>query len=105
MYPAQHLFRIEIPPRVAVEVLDPKTLPERWTAMSAPLDATAPLTPLQALGDAWWRERTSVAWLVPSALVPEEPNVLLHPEHPDWRKLGIEAVRPFRYDARLATKR
>lgn len=101
----QHLFRIEIPARVAVEVLDPQTLPARWTAMSAPLDAAAPLTPLQVLGDAWCRERRSVAWLVPSALVPEEPNVLLNPDHPDWRKLAIEPVRPFRYDARITAHR
>lgn len=105
MFPVQHLYRVEIPARIAVEVVDPQTLPARWTAMNAPLDAAAPLTPLQALGDAWWQSRRAVAWVVPSALVPEEPNVLLHPDHPDWRKLEIEAVRPFRYDARLAAKR
>jgi RES domain-containing protein len=105
MFPVQHLFRVEIPPRVAVEVLDPQTLPARWAAISAPLDATAPLTPLQALGDAWWTSRRAVAWMVPSALVPEEPNVLLHPDHPDWRRLKIEAVRAFRFDPRLSAKR
>jgi hypothetical protein len=37
--------------------------------------------------------------------VPEEPNVLLHPEHPDFATLRIERTRAFGYDPRLARKR
>jgi RES domain-containing protein len=105
MFPEQHLFRIEIPDGVPVEAAEVAALPRSWTRMAAPLDALAPATALQKLGDAWWEARTSVAWVVPSALVPEEPNVLLHPLHPDYPALSIEYARPFRYDPRLAAKR
>ena len=105
MFPVQHLYRVEIPERVAVETVDSERLPAGWTGLAAPLDETAPVTPLQKLGDAWWAARRTVAWLVPSALVPEEPNVLLHPEHPDFGKLRIERTRAFRYDPRLTRKR
>ena len=105
MFPVQHLYRVEIPERVAIEAVEPERLPSGWTGLAAPLDATAPATPLQKLGDAWWVARRSVAWVVPSALVPEEPNVLLHPEHPDFATLRIERTRAFRYDPRLARKR
>jgi RES domain-containing protein len=104
MFPVQHLYRIEIPERLAIESVGLDELPAGWPGMSAPLDATAPVTPLQALGEAWWAARRSVAWVVPSALVPEEPNVLLHPEHPDYPRLRVAHVRAFSFDPRLARK-
>jgi RES domain-containing protein len=105
MFPEQHLFRIEIPAKVAIERADVAGLPRNWTRLAAPLDPLAPPTPLQALGDAWWEARRSVAWVVPSALVPEEPNVLLNPLHPDYPALAIEYARTFRFDPRMGAKR
>ncbi|KAB2950939.1 MAG: RES domain-containing protein [Thermoanaerobaculia bacterium] len=105
MFPEQHLFRIEVPERVAIEGVEPAALPRGWVRMAAPLDRLAPPTPLQKLGDAWWETRRAVAWVVPSALVPEEPNVLLNPGHPDFDALRVEYARPFRYDPRLGAKR
>jgi RES domain-containing protein len=105
MFPVQHLFRIVVPDGVAVEVLDPATLPAGWTTLATPANPLAPPTALQQLGDAWFAARRSAVWLVPSALVPEEPNVLLHPGHPDYAAIRIAYARPFRYDARLAKGR
>ncbi len=100
--PQQHLFRIELPARQPAARLAAAELPADWQRMAAPLDPGAPLTALQRLGDAWWRAGDSVAWLVPSAIVPEEVNVLLHPGHPAWPRLTVTYARPFTYDPRLA---
>ena len=56
----------------------------------------------QAFGDQWLLAKTSVAMLVPSALVPLEQNCLLNPAHPQF-DLGWVAAGPvpFAFDPRL----
>lgn len=55
----------------------------------------------RAVGAAWLRAGSALALDVPSALVPEEANVLLDPRHPDMARVRIVARRPFAYDPRL----
>jgi RES domain-containing protein len=38
---------------------------------------------------------------VPSAIIPEETNVLINPKHKDFKKVKIKAARQFEFDARL----
>ncbi|MBK7676128.1 MAG: RES family NAD+ phosphorylase [Candidatus Accumulibacter sp.] len=52
-------------------------------------------------GDAWLDGLLSALLMVPSAIVPEEFNVLLNPRHADAAKVDATAVRPWTYDARL----
>ena len=82
-------------PDVLVLTLDPAALPPGW---NNPSDFTVS----RAVGNAWLAEQASVALKVPSAVVPEENNLLLAPGHADWPKLKIGKVRPFLFDARLA---
>ncbi len=104
-YPTQHLFRIDLPDDAVVERVAAADLPARWTELRAPLEPGARPTALQRLGDDWWRRRSALALLVPSAQVPEESNLLLHPEHPDWRRVEVAYEREFRYDARVGRAR
>lgn len=53
------------------------------------------------VGDEWSRSRRSLALRVPSAVVPEEHNVVLNPEHPDFAKLQLERLAPVKLDPRL----
>jgi RES domain-containing protein len=55
----------------------------------------------RAIGDRWLTGRGSVALIVPSALIPREPNVLLNPQHPDIGRIRIIGVEPFAFDERL----
>jgi RES domain-containing protein len=56
----------------------------------------------RAVGDAWLRAATGLALAVPSAVIPEEHNVLLNPRHPDAAVLLVAASsRPFSFDPRL----
>jgi RES domain-containing protein len=56
---------------------------------------------LQKLGSDWAKSKSSVALVVPSAVVEEEWNVLLNPRHPDFAAIAVEPAKPFRYDERM----
>lgn len=100
----QYLFRIEIPQHVSVDKVGVDDLPDGWIDMRPlRLGLTRP-SPLQALGDSWVAQRQTAALLVPSAHVPEEPNLLLNPEHPDYQQITIQFWRPFAFDTRLAAR-
>jgi RES domain-containing protein len=60
----------------------------------------------RTLADGWRSSAASAGLVVPSAVVPEaydegEFNVVLDPEHHDFRKITLEAPRPLSADARL----
>jgi RES domain-containing protein len=52
-------------------------------------------------GDAWLKARDSALMIVPSAIVPEECNVLINPLHPDASRIGARKTRKWVYDPRL----
>jgi len=54
-----------------------------------------------ALGDAWAADGTALLLRVPSAVVPEETNLLINPRHPRAREVVVKSVRPFAFDPRL----
>lgn len=56
--------------------------------------------PVEA-GDSWLRSCKSLALRVPSIVVPEEPNYLINPDHPDFAALRIGKPREFRFDSRI----
>lgn len=52
-------------------------------------------------GDRWLSEKRTVVLLVPSAVVPQEHNYLLNPEHPDFAKIVIKTPESFTFDSRM----
>ena len=54
-----------------------------------------------AFGDAWRRDQRSAVLRVPSLIVPESPNLLFNPAHPDAARARIVAQRRFVFDRRL----
>jgi RES domain-containing protein len=87
-------FAVDIPESVDVNRIDLKRLPEEWREEYPP--AT-----LQAIGCAWLKGLGSAVLQVPSAVIPEESNFILNPQHPDFLRLQIHEPRPFFFDARL----
>ena len=63
--------------------------------------AASPLPELQQMGDAWLAGRTSTVLRVPSVIVEFEFNYLLNPAHPDFARIGIGPLVPYRLDPRL----
>ena len=85
---------IDIPDQVRRKVLDPKTLPADW-------DRAPGAGSLKMIGNAWVAAKTEALLVVPSAVIPEEMNFLINPEHPDAARLAVQPGRPFSFDRRL----
>lgn len=91
------LVRIEIdlPDDVAIARIEVSGLPADWRSFPAP-------PALQRLGDAWLAESATPVLEVPSAVIPEESNFLLNPQHPDAAGVAVVSTRRFAFDTRLA---
>jgi RES domain-containing protein len=77
-----------------LETVRPKALPADWRVEPPP-----PST--KAIGDAWVRGGRAAVLAVPSAIIPAEPNYLLNPAHPDFKKISLSKPSPFAFDPRL----
>jgi RES domain-containing protein len=85
------LITLEIPDTL-VSTLDEGTLPGGWQGA---LEVT------RERGRAWLEAGRSMAFLVPSVIIPGEHNVLINPLHPDFARLEPTEPVPFRFDPRL----
>lgn len=88
----------EIPDLVSRTEIRAETLGAGWRAYPAP-------DTLAALGTAWVRAGQTAALVVPSAIVPQERNLLLNPAHADFRRIRPGAPEPFSFDPRLWRRR
>lgn len=87
------LFEIELPADASITRLDPGSLPATWMEAGSP--------ECMAVGDGWLATAESLALEVPSAVLPEERNLLINPRHPDAARVRIADSRPFAFDVRL----
>lgn len=69
-------------------------LPEGWREFPSP-------EPLVELGSKWAESNKSALLRVPSAVIPQEWNLLLNPLHKGMKRVEIADVRPFSFDGRL----
>jgi RES domain-containing protein len=91
-------IRIDIPTEVAVEQLSARRLPRAWREHPAPAR-------LQRVGTEWAQSLRSVALEVPSAIIPQERNVLINPLHPARSALVVHKPQRFAFDRRLKGQR
>jgi len=91
------LFKVGIETSLIMDV-DLAELPKNWKARSS-------ISTCRALGDKWAGAQVSIALRVPSAIVSSEHNFLFHPLHPDFSRLTIAQLPPFRFDSRLLRPR
>ncbi len=82
---------------VAVERHDESSLPVGWDH--------ADLRVARVFGDAWIRERRTAVLVVPSVVARREGNVLLNPQHADFKKIVAGSPEPVVWDARLFARR
>jgi RES domain-containing protein len=86
-------MKAELPDELRMERIHQGQLPPKWRRVDNNY--------LQKLGSDWAKSKSSVALLVPSAVVEEEWKVLLNPRHPDFAVIAAEPAKPFRYDERM----
>lgn len=83
----------EIPDDIQTERIDLNSLPRKWHELR---DES-----LRSFGDRWILTAETLALHVPSAAIRGEWNVLLNPEHPDFRKVKVGKPRAFAFDLRM----
>jgi RES domain-containing protein len=84
----------EIPPTVRIAQLPPSDLPRSWRDHPAPPE-------LAELGMRWVGRGETAVLAVPSAVIPQEPNYLLNPRHPAFKRIRVGKAEPFGFDPRL----
>ncbi len=77
-----------------MRTLPVQQLPKDWQREPPPVS-------LQRLGDQWVKAGDSLILAVPSAIVPNELNLLLNPRHPDFSKIDIHTATDLTLDRRL----
>lgn len=88
----------EMPAGMSRREVVAKDLPADWRAYPAPLK-------LAALGTAWARSLETAVLIVPSAVIPEENNLLLNPRHPDTGRISVVRKAAFSFDSRLRKRK
>ncbi len=85
---------IDVPDDAGEEIVAVDDLPGDWNQL--------PDHPASArIGDQWAAEGTALLLRVPSAVVPEESNLLINPDHPRAGDVRVVSTRPFAFDSRL----
>jgi RES domain-containing protein len=92
------LVRIELPENCSEEIAAAAALPVGW-------DLVPPGPASMDFGTTWAQANRSLVLRVPSALLPEESNAVLNPNHPEFAAVTMTILRPFRYDDRMYTER
>ncbi len=87
-------MRIEIPDGSGVDRVGVEDLPVGWNGLSEHVACIG-------AGDAWVDAGRTLVLCVPSAVVPEEENVLVNPGHRGAAGMQVMSVRPFAFDSRL----
>jgi RES domain-containing protein len=95
---ASVLGRAIIPDEVPIDVVTLAELPRNWSAPDPP-------SKLRDIGQRWLERGPSAILRVPSAVVVEEWNYLLNPQHADFKKLALGKPKRYQFDRRLARAR
>ena len=56
------------------------------------------------IGQQWIEDARFAVMRVPS-IITREPNYILNPLHPDFKKIEIDPAKPFKFDLRLLRKK
>jgi RES domain-containing protein len=87
-------IQVTIPVSVRYEQISVTSLPVSWCDMPFPRE-------LWAIGERWLLAGSSACLLVPSAVIPEELNLLINPSHPDFGTLQFGEPAEFIFDQRM----
>jgi RES domain-containing protein len=99
-----HVGTAPLPPLVLVAVDlpdDAATLAPALDALPPGWDAMPTSAGAQAFGRAWLDAGDALALRVPSAILPEESNVIVNPRHPAYARVDMTVIRPFSFDGRM----
>ena len=87
------LISLEVP-EDSIQTISRFYLAEDWNQFP-------PKPSTRLIGDTFVAEGNALLLKVPSALVPDEHNILINPAHKDFLKVKILEVEPFQFDSRF----
>jgi RES domain-containing protein len=93
-FPPLVLVSVDIPDSSVLYAPPIAALPVGWDTM--PTSAAA-----QKFGGVWLEAGNNLGLVVPSAIVPEETNVVLNTRHREYAQVQLAVVRPFQFDSRM----
>ncbi|MDL2354482.1 MAG: RES family NAD+ phosphorylase [Pseudomonadota bacterium] len=93
-FPPLVLVAVDIPDDSALYSPTVAELPIGWNTM--PTSAAA-----QKFGGAWLSRASELGMIVPSAIVPEETNMVINTRHPGYMDVALTLVRSFTFDGRM----
>jgi RES domain-containing protein len=99
-------FRNNLPPMTAVRIEYPEKaarLDIDRAELPSDLWGTEAEKRCLELGDAWLMAQEHLVCTIPSAVVPQERNVMINPAHPLMGEVKIVSTESFLFDARLVT--
>jgi len=82
----------ETPDTLKVATLEAKDVPA-WDAQD--------MIESRRAGDAWIGKAQTAVLRVPSVVFDAERNVLINPDHPDYKRIKVASMEPVRWDERL----
>jgi RES domain-containing protein len=88
------MMELVIPEQIIPENMDTADLPLKWREYPPPQR-------LATLGSNWVHSNRSLLLRVPSAVVENEFNVLINPEHEDLKRIRTIGPVQFEFDGRL----
>ncbi len=88
------LIAADIPDDIAMDEVDLAALPPNWRERYE--DDT-----LQQVGRDWIDRASSAILIVPSAIIPQERNIIINPQHPDFGVITTDTPENFKFDGRL----
>jgi RES domain-containing protein len=88
---SKKLVSISVPDN-AIESLAVTGLPKNWQS---------DIDYCRDIGDSFLASGRSLLLSVPSAIVPEETNILINPRHPLFKKVSVITARAFKFDSRM----
>ncbi len=90
------LIAADIPDELSMDIVSVESLEPDWQTRYED-------EALQQVGKDWIDRGESAVLIVPSAVMPQERNLILNPSHPDFTKIVIHEPGDFRFDGRLIT--
>lgn len=85
---------LEIPKNVRMERVSESKLPSNWRLYPA-------MDELKEIGKKWIKNGAAAVLTVPSAVIPQELNYLINPDHADFKKMKISKPIAFNLDERM----
>ncbi|WPO78697.1 RES family NAD+ phosphorylase [Flavobacterium sp. KACC 22761] len=85
---------IEIPDEITIQEVHVNDLPSEW-------NSKPPILITQTIGDDFVYYNDAAVLKVPSAIIPDEFNYLINPNHEDASKIKIVSTKKMAFDSRI----